>query len=88
LGNIRWPENRIDYECGDYHARDGVGLRFEVEASKLFWNPPPISETSENSMTGWVDDGNLSARDYESKGGNADDFRSRDLMLRAIISQE
>ncbi|KAL7507629.1 hypothetical protein ACHAXN_004775 [Cyclotella atomus] len=85
-GNIKWPEERIDYECGTYPAKDGVGLRFEVETSRLYWNPPPYNELSDNFLTGWVDDGNLCAQDYEGKGGTADGFRGACPSERCLLT--
>lgn len=85
-GNIKWPEERVDYECGTYPAMNGMGLRFEVETSRLFWNPPPYDEKSDNLMTGWVDDGNLCAKDYESKGGTADGFREACPSERCLVT--
>ena len=73
-GNIEWPKDRVDYECGTSSALNGMGMRFEVPTSKLFWNPPPINEASDNVLTGWVDDGNLCAIHYQENGGTMDEF--------------
>jgi hypothetical protein len=85
-GNIQWPAAYTDYECGGNSAKDGVGATFEVPTSRLFWNPPPYSETSDSVMTGWVDDGNLCAKDYESKGGTVDNFRKVCPSERCLVT--
>ncbi|KAL7520540.1 hypothetical protein ACHAWX_005265, partial [Stephanocyclus meneghinianus] len=83
-GNIKWPEDRADYECGDHSARDGIGLRFEVQTTSLHWNPPPYADN--NLMHGWVNDFSWCAKDFESKGGTADEFIKACPSERCLIT--
>eukprot|EP00804_Cyclotella_cryptica_P024333 CCRYP_015331-RA/>CCRYP_015331-RA protein AED:0.04 eAED:0.04 QI:112/1/1/1/1/1/2/197/952 len=83
-GNIQWPEDRADYECGDRPARDGIGLRFEVQTSSLHWTPPPYADN--NLMSGWVNEGSWCAKDFESKGGTADEFRKSCPSERCLVT--
>lgn len=85
-GNIEWPRDSVDYECGTKPALDDVGLRFEIPASGLYWNPPPINVISDNAMTGWVDDGNLCAKDYAERGGTVEEFRAKCPSERCLVT--
>eukprot|EP00956_Cyclotella_meneghiniana_P024267 scaffold48541_cov63-Cyclotella_meneghiniana.AAC.2 len=86
-GNIEWPSNLIDYECGDNQALNNMGLRFQVPSSRIYWNPPPYNEINDNSMTGWVDDGNLCAVDYVNRlGGTLDDYREKCPSERCLLT--
>jgi hypothetical protein len=52
----------------------------------FFWNPPPVNEASDNFMTGWVDDGNLCAKDFERRGGSFDAFRKACPSERCLLT--
>ena len=60
--NTKWPAEQRDYECGTYKSKDNVGVRAEIDTSKLDFYPPPYGTNNNLLLTGPAVDGNLCAQ--------------------------
>lgn len=83
-----WPVDMRDYECGDHSdiAAGGVGVRAEVQTSKLNFDPPPYNgEWNDKLLTGPADGGNLCAK-FESAGGGRENFAERCPSQRCVLT--
>ena len=95
--NTIWPTDMYDYECGtNGHARDGYGIRSEVDPTSLDFDPPPYGGDggahNDQLLSGPAVDGNLCAlgatmmTDDGSSSSSSSSFESRCPSMRCLLT--